>query len=353
MAICPVKISLDAMGGDSAPESVIGGMVEYLSRDENVFFDIYGDSDRIAGCLEKYKLEKYKIDAELYRIHHTSKIISAAQKPSHALRYGKDSSMFEAVNSVAIGLSDVVVSAGNTGAYMAISKFLLKTVDNIERPALTALVPNRYGGQALMLDLGANIDCSFRNLVEFAIMGRSAAKVIIGLENPRVAILNVGTEVTKGTDHIKKAYEVLSADNTINFIGYIEGINISNNVADVIVTDGFSGNIALKCMEGAIMLTLKLYEQAVKSSLLGKISYIIGKGALKKLKNVIDPGKLNGASLVGLQRIAVKSHGSANASSFASAISVAVKLHKANFIEDIIGSLSSRLPEIEKWTKEA
>jgi glycerol-3-phosphate acyltransferase PlsX len=336
MATDPIRVSLDAMGGDNAPESVVGGIA--LCRDENVFFDIYGDAEKIVANLKKHCIEE-----SLYEIHHTTKVISAEQRPSHALRYGEGSSMFEAVNSVATGHSDVVVSAGNTGAYMAISKFLLKTIDSIERPALTALVPNRDGSRSIMLDLGANIDCSSSNLVEFAIMGASAAKAILGIAKPRVAILNVGTEITKGPDHIKKAYEILDSNEAVNFIGYIEGGSIGNNVADVVVTDGFSGNVALKCMEGAIVLTLKLYEQAVRSSLLGKISYVIGKGALRTLKNSIDPAKLNGASLVGLRKIAVKSHGNANSSSFASAIAVAIKLYRANFVEDIMESLGISL----------
>lgn len=328
-----IKIALDAMGGDLAIDSVVGGMDRFLqdSPKANVFFYLYGNQEKIEASLKKLAVKK----SDFFELIHTETKIDNNMKPSHALRNGRGSSMFEAILSVAEGRTDAVVSAGNTGAYMALSKVILKTIGGIDRPALVSLIPNVSGHGNVVLDLGANTECSPVNLFQFALMGNAVAKALLQTEQPRIGLLNVGTEKTKGTDKIKEAFDLISAEFGEKFVGFVEGTDIQKETANVIVTDGFSGNIALKAIEGTFRFIAKLYQKGVTSSLRGKVSYLLSKPILDQIWDTIDPRKHNGASLVGLQGIAVKSHGNADAYSFSSAISVALKLAQSDFVNNI------------------
>ncbi len=328
-----IKIALDAMGGDYAPNSVVGGMQSFLNfySDPDVFFNIYGNADAIEDALKRSQT----ISADSYNIFHTKSIITGNMKPSYALRSGRGSSMFEAISSVILGNSDAVVSAGNTGAYMALSKAILKPISGIERPALVSLMPTCSGRNNVVLDLGANAECSPVNLSQFAIMGNAVAKALLQLDHPTIGLLNVGTEKTKGNECIKEAFDLIKEHFGDYFKGFVEGTDILQDTVDVIVADGFSGNIALKTIEGTFNFIARLYKKGVKSSLIGKISYLVSKPVLDQMWNTVDPRKHNGASLVGLNGIAVKSHGNADVFSFSSAISVAVRLAKSNFVQSI------------------
>lgn len=329
-----IKIALDAMGGDLAPSSVIKGVKTFLESppaSPDVFFNIYGNSSSLNSDIKLL----LGVPDSCYKIIHAERVIPSDMKPSHALRYGRGASMFEAISSVLSGESDAVVSAGNTGAYMALSKALLKTIDGIERPALVSLMPTAAGSNNVVLDLGANAECSPLNLFQFALMGNAVAKALLHISHPTIGLLNVGTEKTKGTECVREAFQLISEHFENNFKGFVEGTDILQETVNVIVTDGFSGNIALKTIEGTFKFIAGLYKNSVKSSILGKISYLMSKPLLGQIWNIVDPRKHNGASLVGLNGIAVKSHGNADAFSFSSAISVAVKLAESNFVQNI------------------
>jgi glycerol-3-phosphate acyltransferase PlsX len=321
-----IRIALDAMGGDHGTKSVLGGLSLCNFRSSEVAFNVFGDSELINGmCGKDWP----------YNIVHTDKVIPSDMKPSYALRYGRGSSMFEAISSVAREESDAVVSSGNTGAYMALSKAILKTIPGIERPALVSLIPNIDGGSNVVLDLGANTECGSNNLFQFAIMGDAVAKALLGIENPRVALLNVGAEKNKGTSVVQDAFKLSSDYFKEKFIGFVEGTDLLKSTADVIVTDGFSGNIALKTIEGTFRFVAGLYKKEVQKNIWGKLSYIVSKPVLTRMWEAIDLKKHNGAILVGLNGLAIKSHGMADELSFASAISVAIQLVKSNFTQNI------------------
>ncbi len=339
-----VRVAIDVMGGDHGAESTIAGLSSYISKNgfDGVAFDLFGDRSIIEAQIGKFP----NIPGSIYEIYNTgSSVISPDMKPSAAVRGGRGTSMFEAILHVADKKAGAVVSSGNTGAYMALAKIILKTMVDVERPALISILPN-VKGKSVMLDLGANTECSSTNLIQFAIMGAAAAKVLLKVDNPSVGLLNVGTEKGKGTDSLKGAYEFLENSKDINFVGFIEGTDITKGTADVIVTDGFSGNISLKTMEGTIRFLVHLFKEGIKSSILGKIGFLFCLGMLSRIKNKMDPSRHNGASLVGLDGIAIKSHGSSDAVGFASAISVAVELARSNFIKNLKEAISSS--EMEK-----
>jgi glycerol-3-phosphate acyltransferase PlsX len=289
-------------------------------------FNVFGDSKLVKGmCGNNWP----------HNIVHTDKVISSDMKPSYALRYGRGSSMFEAISSVARGESDAVVSSGNTGAYMALSKAILKTIPGIDRPALVSLIPNIEGSSNVVLDLGANTECDSNNLFQFAIMGDAVAKALLQIENPRIALLNIGVEKNKGTTVVQDAFKLTSNYFKERFIGFVEGTDLLKSTADVIVTDGFSGNIALKTIEGTFRFVAGLYRKEVQRSLSGKLSYLVSKPVLSRMWDAIDVKKHNGATLVGLNGLAIKSHGMADGLSFASAISVAIRLVNSNFTQNI------------------
>lgn len=335
-----IKIAVDIMGGDLGAEATIAGLRLYSTKNDcsDVAFLLFGNEKIIE---EKLSEASHNL---LYRVYDTgNNIISGSDKPTHALKQGRGTSMFEAINAVAKGESDAVVSSGNTGAYMALSKVLIGTIEGIERPAIVSILPN-LKGNTVMLDLGANTDCSSTKLVQFAIMGNAVSNILQKIDSPRIGLLNIGTEKSKGTDSLEKAYDILHQSKDLNFIGFVEGTDITKGTADVIVTDGFSGNISLKTMEGTIRYIVHTLKEGFSSSLMGKIGYLFSKNVFQRLKDAIDPRYHNGAPLVGLKKISIKSHGSSDSIGFSNAVSVAVKLAKSDFIKNI----ENKISEIER-----
>ncbi len=325
------KIAIDLMGGDLGLGATVPGLERYLrSFDSDIVFRLFGDASKIPSSA----LSQKSFDGRIEIVDTGSNVVSGVEKPSHVLRTGRGTSMFEAINSVANGESDAVVSSGNTGAYMALCKVLIGTIEEIERPAIVSILPN-ISGRTVMLDLGANTDCSSKKLVQFAIMGNAVAQILLNIRDPRIGLLNIGTEKTKGKDSLEKAYDVLSNMNDLSFSGFVEGTDITNGSVDVVVTDGFSGNISLKTMEGTLKYMVHSLRQGFSHSLLGKLGYILCRGALGSLKKAIDPRNHNGAPLVGLKKVAIKSHGNSDALGFSNAIKVAVNLVNSNFISNI------------------
>ncbi|WP_417623723.1 phosphate acyltransferase PlsX [Paremcibacter congregatus] len=333
-----IIISLDAMGGDYAPQIVIEGASIARERLLDVKFIIFGDETKIAPLVTKYPLLK-----ENCEIRHTDKTVSAEAKPGQALRRGRTSSMGLAIQSVKDGEAIAAVSAGNTGALMAMGKFMLKTMPGIDRPAMTSLLPTSRG-ESIMLDLGANVECSEENLVQFAIMGAAFARTVLGLSKPSVALLNVGVEELKGNEVIKNADRMLrDANLPMNYTGFTEGHGLANGYVDVVVTDGFTGNVALKTAEGTARMIAGMLKDALEDSIFSKIGYLFAKPALMGLKNHLDPNNHNGAVFLGLNGLVIKSHGSASAPGFASAIGVAADMAA----HDLLGKISEDLKLFE------
>jgi phosphate acyltransferase len=329
-----VTIALDAMGGDRAPAMVLKGADIALERHPGTRFLLFGDEARIAPLLAS--LPRLGGAATL---HHTGEVVLDDAKPSQALRGARRSSMRLAIDAVADGRADGVVSAGNTGALMAIAKFVLKTLPGIDRPAIATMFPTRRG-ETVMLDLGANVECDADNLVQFALMGDVFARTVLGLVQPTVGLLNVGSEDLKGNDAVRGASARLRGGMTpIRFYGFVEGGDIAAGTVDVVVTDGFTGNVALKSMEGVAKLFSESLRASFRHSLSAQIGYLFARGALRKLAARLDPRRYNGAMFLGLAGIAVKSHGSTDAFGFANAIGVAVDLKVNGFLQKIIDEL--------------
>jgi glycerol-3-phosphate acyltransferase PlsX len=329
-----ITIALDAMGGDRAPAMVLNGADLALERHPQARFLLFGQESQIAPLLAR--LPRL---AGVATIHHTSEMVQDDDKPSQALRGGRQSSMRLAIDAVADGRADGVVSAGNTGALMAMAKFVLKTLPRIDRPGIATYFPTRRG-ESVMLDLGANIECDAENLVQFALMGDVFARTVLGLVEPTVGLLNVGSEDLKGNDAVRGAAARLRGGLTpIRFHGFVEGDDIAAGTVDVIVTDGFTGNVALKTIEGTAKMFGEALRAAFNYSPLAKIGYLLARGALKKMQARIDPRRYNGAMFLGLCGIAVKSHGSTDAFGFANAISVAIDLKLNGFLDKIRAEL--------------
>jgi glycerol-3-phosphate acyltransferase PlsX len=330
-----ITIALDAMGGDHAPAMVLRGADIALERHPDAQFLLFGDEARITPLLARLPLL-----AKASTLHHTGEVVLGDAKPSQALRTGRRSSMRLAIDAVADGRADGVVSAGNTGALMAIAKFVLKTLPGIDRPAIATILPTRRG-ESVMLDLGANIECDAENLVQFALMGDVFARTVLGLAQPTVGLLNVGSEDLKGNDAVRGASARLRGGMTpIRFHGFIEGDDIAAGTVDVIVTDGFTGNIALKTIEGVAKLFSESLRASFHHSLAARIGYVLARGALRKFAVRLDPRRYNGAMFLGLAGIAVKSHGSTDAFGFANAIGVAVDLKVNGFLRKISDELA-------------
>ena len=316
-----ITLSLDAMGGDSAPDIVMDGVLEAHIRYPEVRYLIFGRAPDIQPFLDRNPVLK-----DVCEICHTDDIVTGDQKVSQAIRQGRKSSMWKAIEAVKEGNAHGVVSAGNTGALMAMAKLNMRTLPGIDRPAICSLFPNQVGETA-MLDLGANAQCNVRNLVEFAVMGACFTRAMIGLEHPKVGLLNIGSEDLKGTDVLRDAAAILrEADLDLDFHGFIEGDDITAGTVDVVVTDGFTGNVSLKTAEGTAKLYTKFLKSAFKSSLLAKIGYLLIRPVLKQVLARTDPRLYNGALFVGLNGVAVKSHGGTDAWGFANAIGVAVDM---------------------------
>ncbi len=323
------------MGGDYGPQTVIKAVSEASKLHPDVNFRLFGDKTKALAEIDKTSSLKN------FEIIHTSEYIKSDDEPVNALRNLKKSSLRLAVNDVEEKKSHGLVSAGNTGALMAISKFVLKTINGISRPAIAGIMPT-LKGEIVILDLGANIDCTDDNLVQFAIMGEVFSKSLLGTKTPSIGILNVGSEEIKGNAVVKQTFEELEKlSSHINFYGFIEGNDINKGIVDVVVTDGFSGNIALKTAEGVAELIVHFLQAYFKSSLLAKIGYILSRPALNRFKARIDPRKYNGAVLLGLNGIVVKSHGGADSFGFSNAISAAISLIENNYNSKIRKKLDS------------
>src|SRR5580704_2371377 len=309
------------MGGDHAPAVVLRGADIALTRYPAARFLLFGDEAKVAPLLAK--LPRL---AKAATLHHTDEVVADDTKPSQALRAARRSSMRLAIEAVAEGRADGVVSAGNTGALMAMSKFVLKTLPGIDRPAIASFFPTRRG-ETVMLDLGANIECDAENLVQFALMGDVFARTVLGFVAPTVGLLNVGAEELKGNDAVREAGARLrSGMMPIRFHGFIEGDDIGAGTVDVIVTDGFTGNVALKTVEGTAKLFSEFLQSAFRHSLMARVGYLFARGSLNKLRTRFDPRRYNGAMFLGLDGIAVKSHGATDGFGFANAICVAIDM---------------------------
>jgi len=318
------------MGGDKAPDAVVKGAAIARERFPHIQFLLYGIESRLRPLLDKLP-----VLAGCATVRHTDDFITGDAKPSTALRQGRQSSMRLALDAVAAGEAQCMVSAGNTGALMAMAKFALKTLPGIDRPAIATFFPTRRG-ESVMLDLGANVECDVENLVQFAMMGEAFARTVLGLSRPSVALLNIGSEELKGNDAVRGAALRLRAPGSpINFLGYVEGDGIGAGTADVIVTDGFTGNVALKTAEGTAKLFLEFVRAAFASSTLAKLGYVFAKPALQKLRERLDVRRYNGAVFLGLEGIAVKSHGGTDELGFASAIAVGADMVINGFLDKI------------------
>jgi len=317
------KIAIDAMGGDGGPAAMIAGIERAWQRDPTLCFVIYGDESKI-----REQVERHRRIGDCVTVVHTPDEIAPNEKPSQAIRRARTTSMGVAIGAVKDGNADAAVSGGNTGALMAISKLALRTMPGIDRPALAALLPTLGETDMVMLDLGANTECDAQNLVQFAVMGSAYARTVLRIEKPRVRLLNIGTEELKGTDELKEAAAMLrEADYLpLRFDGFTEGDQLSRGDVDVVVTDGFSGNIALKTAEGTARFVTDLLRRAFTSSLRSKAGFALSQPALRLLKVHLDPNNHNGAVFLGLNGLVVKSHGSANPKGVANAIQVAARM---------------------------
>ena len=333
-------IALDAMGGDYGPEVVVPAALDSLDRNPNLNLILVGD-----GAVLKERVANSNHLGKRLTIRHASELVEMHESPSKALRNKKDSSMRVAINQVKDGTADACVSAGNTGALMAISKFVLKTIPGIDRPAIIGVVPSLHG-HTHVLDLGANVDCSAEHLLQFAIMGYELVKAVEKIPNPKVGLLNIGEEEIKGNEQVKQAVKLI-ADSHINFIGFVEGNDIYTGDVDIVVTDGFIGNVALKASEGLAKMISVALKEAFSESLLTKMAGIVALPVLRAFRKRFDPRQYNGASLVGLRGIVVKSHGNADRTAFAKAIEIAV-LEIENAVPDKIGQRVSELIEERK-----
>jgi glycerol-3-phosphate acyltransferase PlsX len=333
------RIAIDAMGGDTGPAVMLAGAARAYKRRPDLRFILFGDEAAIRA-----ELAHHAELGQAVEIVHTPDVIAATDKPSQAIRRAKTTSMGRAVAAVKSGHANAALSAGNTGALMAMAKLSLRTMKGIDRPALAALLPTLGDNDLVMLDLGANTECDAQNLVQFAVMGAAYSRVVLDLEKPRVQLLNIGTEELKGTDELKEAAAILREADYLGmrFDGFIEGDKLSRGDVDVVVTDGFSGNIALKSLEGTARFVTDLLRRAFASSVRSKIGFLISRPATELLKHHLDPNNHNGAVFLGLNGIVVKSHGSANDKGVANAIRVAARMVR----EDITRKIAEDLDNI-------
>ena len=328
-------ISIDAMGGDNSPKVVIEGLALAAKHNADARFLLYGDETRINNYLDRIPELK-----NVCEVRHSEEVVSNEDKPSQVIR-NRNTSMYMAIDAVKKGEAKAVVSAGNTGALMAISKLSLRTIQKIHRPAIATTMPH-INGKYVMLDLGANTECDATNLFEFALMGNIVAKHTLGIEKPRVALLNIGAEELKGKEEIRDASQLIKNSKLdINFIGYIEPHEIPNDKADVIIADGFTGNIALKSIEGTARLIIKLIKNAFKKSFLAKLAIPFLLGVIFNIKKNVDPRLYNGAMFVGLNGLSVKSHGGTDALGFSVAVDNAIKLVRRDFVATIRNELET------------
>ena len=327
----PITIAIDAMGGDNSPEKVIEGIKLHSNNSTNVNYKIFGVKDLINPLISKHEISK-----DRFELIHTENIVLGEDSALSAAKRGKDTSLWLAIESLKNNNAQAIVSAGNTGALFLISKLNLKMIENIDKPALSALWPSKKG-MNVVLDLGANIECNTKNLIDFSIMGSALHKALFPEEKPIVALLNIGSEELKGKTFIKEAYQILNDKNfsLFKFNGYIEGNNIMDGDVNIIVSDGFTGNIALKTAEGTSNFIINELKNAISKSFLGKLSSIINYKNLKDLKNKLDPRLYNGAILLGLNKPVIKSHGSTDSIGFANSLKVCEQTIRGQLIDQI------------------
>ncbi|MDT8452609.1 MAG: phosphate acyltransferase PlsX [Gammaproteobacteria bacterium] len=318
----PVIIAIDAMGGDYGPEVILPAAVRVLKKQDNVNIILVGDEAVLSAKAGQLNIDLAGAYAGRIEIQHASQIVEMHDEPALAIRKKKDSSMRVAINMVHEERAQAVVSAGNTGALMGTAKFVLKTLPGIDRPAISTTIPS-VTGHTHMLDLGANVDCSGENLYQFAIMGSVLAEAVDNVDRPRVGLLNIGSEAMKGNALVKEA-DALLADAPINYIGFIEGDDIYNGSVDVVVCDGFVGNVSLKTSEGVAKMISHFMKEEFTRNIYSKLAAMIAMPVLKAFRNRIDPRTYNGASMLGLSGIVIKSHGGADVFGFANAIEIAV-----------------------------
>jgi glycerol-3-phosphate acyltransferase PlsX len=325
-----IKIAVDAMGGDGSPKKVIDGIIHHYKNNLDSFYKIFGDKNQINKYLQDF------LPTTCYEIIHTEDVVKGTDSPLEGAKRGKKTSMWLAIESVKENESDIVISAGNTGALLVISKLNLKMIENIDKPALSALWPNKTG-MSVVLDLGANIECSSKNLIDFSIMGSSLFKSLYPNDNAKVALLNIGTEEIKGNEVIKETYQKISQRKNLDFEfkGYIEGNHLMNGDVNVIVADGFTGNIALKTAEGTSNFITSELKKAMTGNFIGKLSSLLNITNLSKFKKRLDPRLYNGAIFIGLNSPVIKSHGGTDYIGFSNSLSVCSKIVKGNLIEKI------------------
>ena len=330
-----IKIAVDAMGGDNSPKKIIDGINHHYKNNTNTFYQIFGDKEKIQNYINDL------LPTSSFEIIHTKDIVKGTDSPLEVAKRGKNTSMWLAIQSVKEKKSDIVISAGNTGALLVISKLNLKMIENIDKPALSALWPNRKN-MSVVLDLGANIECSPKNLIDFSIMGSSLFKSLYPDDTARVALLNIGSEEIKGNEIIKETYQQLNQRNNTDFEfkGYIEGNQLMNGDVNVIVADGFTGNVALKTAEGTANFITSELKKAMTGSIIGKISSLLNISNLKKFKARLDPRLYNGAIFIGLDSPVIKSHGGTDYIGFSNSLSVCTRIVSGNLIKKIRNNIS-------------
>ncbi len=330
-----IKIAVDAMGGDNSPKKVIDGIINHHSTNKDVFYKIFGDKEKILSNLPS------GLSKDVYEIFDTKNNVKGTDTPLEAAKRGKDTSMWLAIESVKNKEADAIISAGNTGALLVIAKLNLKMIENIDKPALSALWPNEKG-MSVVLDLGANIECSDKNLIDFAVMGSSVFKSLYPNEIAKVALLNIGSEEMKGNEVIKETYQKLNRikSSDYEFKGYIEGNNLMKGDVNVIVSDGFTGNIALKTAEGTANFITKELKKTFTNNIIGKLSGLINYFNFKKFKKRLDPRLYNGAIFIGLDSPVIKSHGATDYIGFSNSLSVCEKIVRGDLISKIKSNIA-------------
>ena len=330
-----IKIAVDAMGGDGSPKKIIDGIIHHYQNNKETFYQIFGDQEKIVNLINK------KLPKDVFEIIHTEKHVKGTDSPLEAAKRGKKTSMWLAIESVKKKKSDIVISAGNTGALLVISKLNLKMIENIDKPALAALWPNKKN-MSVVLDLGANVECNSKNLIDFSIMGSSLFRSLYPDSSAKVALLNIGSEEIKGHEIIKETYQKLSEKKNpdFEFKGYIEGNQLMNGDVNIIVADGFTGNVALKTAEGTANFIISEFKKTMTNNIIGKISSLLNFSNLKKFKKRLDPRLYNGAIFIGLDSPVIKSHGGTDFIGFSNSLSVCTRIIKGNLIKKIRNNIN-------------
>ncbi len=330
-----ITIAVDAMGGDGSPKKIIDGIAHHNKNSKSIFYKIFGDKEKILSNLPS------GLSKDVYEIFDTKNNVKGTDTPLEAAKRGKDTSMWLAIESVKNKEADAIISAGNTGALLVIAKLNLKMIENIDKPALSALWPNEKG-MSVVLDLGANIECSDKNLIDFAVMGSSVFKSLYPNEIAKVALLNIGSEEMKGNEVIKETYQKLNRikSSDYEFKGYIEGNNLMKGDVNVIVSDGFTGNIALKTAEGTANFITKELKKTFTNNIIGKLSGLINYFNFKKFKKRLDPRLYNGAIFIGLDSPVIKSHGATDFIGFSNSLSVCEKIVRGDLISKIKNNIA-------------